>query len=83
MDTNKVHPGGYTIFQSSTTSDQWVGQVIEILSHHDLPYTVSHIVVSRFEILPNLHFHLQVPCLREAVPEQGVIVSPNVGQIGL
>ena len=83
MDADKVHPGGYTIFQSLTTSDQWVGRAIEILSHRNSLYTVSCIVVSQFEILPNLHFHLQVPCLREAVSEQRVIVSPNVGQIGL
>lgn len=82
-DGDKVHPGGYTILQHSTTSEQWVGRVIEILSHRDSPYTASHIVVSRFEILPNLHPRLQVPCLREAVPEQRVVVSRNVGQIGL
>ncbi|KAG6372944.1 hypothetical protein JVT61DRAFT_6982 [Boletus reticuloceps] len=55
MDGDKVHPGGYTILQHLTTSEQWVGRVIELLSHCDLPYTVSHIVVSQFEILPNLH----------------------------
>lgn len=83
VDGDNVHAGGYTILQHSTTSEQWVGRVIEILSHRDSPYTASHIVVSRFEILPNLHPRLQVPCLREAVPEQRVIIAPSVGQIGL
>lgn len=83
MDGDKVHPGSYVILQHLTTAELCIGRVIEILSHHDSPYAVSHTVVSRFEILPDLHPCLQVPCLREAVPEQRVIVSPNVGQIGL
>ena len=83
VDGDKVHPGGYTISQCSTTSEQWVGQVVEILSHCNSPYAVSHIVVSQFEILPNLHPRLQVPCLREALPEQRVTVMPNVGRIAL
>ena len=83
MDGDKVCPGGYTILQPTTTSEQWIGQVIEILSPCGTPYTVSHIVVSRLEVLPDLHSRLRVPCLREAVPEQRVVVTPNVGLIHL
>lgn len=46
VDGDKVCPGGYTILQPTTASEQWIGQVIEILSPCGTPYTISHIVVS-------------------------------------
>ena len=78
-DGDKVYPGSYVVLQHPTTSEQWIGRAIEILSHCNSPHTASHIVVSLLEILPNLHSCLQVLCLRETLPEQRVIVTPDVG----